>query len=82
MKREPTTGDREKIGSAVAADRINSALYFGHAEPSDSTYPPSQRPTTRLRLGWHQEDLSAIGAAHLGTGRKAAYIDDTPGKRA
>jgi hypothetical protein len=34
MKREPTTGDREKIGSAiVAADRINSALYFAHAEP-------------------------------------------------
>jgi hypothetical protein len=33
MKREPTAEEREKIGSAIAAgDRINCALYFGHAE--------------------------------------------------
>jgi hypothetical protein len=33
MKREPTTEDPVKTGSAiVAADRINSALYFGHAD--------------------------------------------------
>jgi hypothetical protein len=32
MKREPTAEEREKIGSAIAAgDRMNCALYFGHA---------------------------------------------------
>ena len=33
MKREPTAEEREKIGSVNAAgDRMNCALYFGHAE--------------------------------------------------
>jgi hypothetical protein len=58
MKREPTSEEREKIGSAIiAGDRMNCALYFGHAERQS---PSQGEPVChRMRRDLHTEHFRA-----------------------